>query len=56
MCSSDLNHFVLEIEGFSDAVLSGQPPLLSFEDAKANCRVIVAALQSAATGQTVRIG
>ena len=50
------NHFVLEIEGFSDAVLSGQPPLLSFEDAKANCRVIVAALQSAATGQTVRLG
>ncbi|MFM8444527.1 MAG: Gfo/Idh/MocA family protein [Methylococcus sp.] len=50
------NHFVLEIEGFSDAVLSGQPPLLSFEDAKANCRVIVAALESAATGQTVRIG
>jgi len=50
------NHFVLEIEGFGDAALSGQPPLLSFEDAKANCRVIVAALESAATGQTVRIG
>ncbi len=49
------NHFVLEIEGFSEAVLSGRSPLLSFDDAKANCRVIVAALASAATGKTIQI-
>jgi predicted dehydrogenase len=36
-------------------VLAGRPPLLSLEDAKANCRVIVAALQSAATGRTIPI-
>ena len=49
------NHFLLEVEGFSDAVLTGQPPLLSFEDAKANCRVIEAALESASLGKTVQI-
>ncbi len=47
------NHFQLEIEHFSDCVLNAKPPALSLEDAKANCRVIVAALQSAATGQRV---
>lgn len=50
-----VNHFVLEVEGFSESVLAGRPPLLSFEDAKANCRVIVAALESAATGRTISI-
>ena len=50
------NHFVLEIEGFSESVLSGRPALLPFADARANCRVIVAALESAATGRTVRLG
>ena len=50
------NHFRLEIEGFSAAVLAGQPPLLSLDDARANCRTIVAALESAATGHTVRLG
>jgi len=49
------NHFRLEIEHFSDSVLQGKPPLLSLEDAKANCRIIVAALQSAAQGQTIRL-
>jgi len=49
------NHFLLEVEGFSDAVLTGQPPLLSFKDAKANCRVIEAALESASLGKTVQI-
>ncbi len=47
------NHFTLEIEHFSEAVLSGRPPLLSLEDAKSNCKTIVAALQSAATGKTI---
>ena len=45
------NHFRLEIEHFSDSVLSGRPPALSLEDAKANCRTILAALRSAATGR-----
>jgi predicted dehydrogenase len=49
------NHFLLEIEQFSDSVLNAQPPLLSLDDAKANCRLIVAALQSAAQGQTVKL-
>jgi xylose dehydrogenase (NAD/NADP) len=47
------NHFNLEIEHFSDCVLNNKPPLLSFDDARDNCRTINAALQSAATGKTV---
>ncbi len=34
------NHFNLEIEHFSDCVLNGKAPLLTFEDAKGNCRAI----------------
>lgn len=49
------NHFRLEIEHFSNCVLNRKPPLLSFEDARANCRLIVAALQSAADGRVVRL-
>jgi predicted dehydrogenase len=49
------NHFRLEIEHFSACVLNGNAPALPLEDAKANCRIIVAALQSAATGQRVRL-
>ncbi len=48
------NHFRLEIEHFSDCVLNGNVPALSLDDAKANCRIIVAALQSAALGQRVK--
>lgn len=40
------NHFQLEIEHFSDCVLHDKAPLLSLEDSKNNCQVIVAALQS----------
>ncbi|MDD5273942.1 MAG: Gfo/Idh/MocA family oxidoreductase [Methylovulum sp.] len=50
------NHFRLEIEHFSDCILNGNAPALSLDDAKANCRIIVAALQSAAIGQRVRLG
>jgi xylose dehydrogenase (NAD/NADP) len=50
------NHFRLEIEHFSDCVLTGQAPLLSLEDAKANCRTIVAALRSAAQGRMETVG
>ena len=49
------NHFKLEIEHFSDCVLNGNAPKLSLEDAKANCEIIVAALQSAATGQLIKL-
>ncbi len=49
------NHFNLEIEHFSDCVLNDKLPLLSFDDAKKNCRAIVATLESAATGKTVKI-
>jgi len=49
------NHFRLEIEHFSDCVLAGKPPLLSLDDAKANCRIIVAAIQSAATEETIEL-
>lgn len=48
-----VNHFQLEIEQFSAAVLNGDAPLLSLDDAKANCQLIVAALQAAAEGRVV---
>lgn len=49
------NHFDLEIAHFSDCVLNGRAPLLSLADARANCRAIVATLQSAAQGRMVRL-
>lgn len=49
------DHFRLEVEHFSDCVLNGKPPLLSLDDARINCQVIVAALQSAAQGQRVAL-
>jgi len=49
------NHFKLEIEHFSDCVLNDREPALSLDDARDNCRVIVAALESAANGQVVKI-
>ena len=49
------NHFNLEIEHFSDCVLNSKAPQLSLADARENCRVIVAALESAATGQVVKL-
>lgn len=51
-----VDHFRLEIEHFSECVLSGTAPLLTLEDAKANCRSIVAVLQSAAHGRVEKIG
>lgn len=50
------SHFRLEIEHFSDCILNGNAPALSLDDAKANCQIIVAALQSAATGQRIKLG
>jgi predicted dehydrogenase len=49
------NHFKLEIEHFSDCVLNGKAPALSLQDAKDNCKILVAALQSAAQGQRIKI-
>ncbi|MGZ4996877.1 MAG: Gfo/Idh/MocA family protein [Methylobacter sp.] len=50
------NHFRLEIEHFSDCILNGKAPALPLSDAKANCQIIVAALQSAALGQRIKLG
>lgn len=49
------NHFNLEIAHFSDCVLNDKAPYLTFEDAKANCRAIESALQSAQSGHLVRL-
>lgn len=49
------NHFLLEIEHFSHCVLNGKKPALSLQDAKTNCQVITAALESVKTGQQVNI-
>ena len=39
------NHFVAEIEHFSDCVLNDKQPLLTFEDAKGNCLATEAILE-----------
>jgi predicted dehydrogenase len=49
------NHFRLEIEHFSDCVLTGKAPPLSLEDAKTNCRTIVATMRSAAQGRVEKV-
>ena len=35
------NHFTLEIEHFSDCVLNNKTPLLSFDDARENCKAVI---------------
>jgi D-xylose 1-dehydrogenase (NADP+, D-xylono-1,5-lactone-forming) len=45
------NHFVLEVEHFSDCVLNRRATLLTAEDALMNCRTIEALLASAVSGQ-----
>jgi predicted dehydrogenase len=50
-----VNHFRLEVEHFSDCVLHGRQPDLSVDDARDNCRVIVAALQAVAERRLVEI-
>jgi predicted dehydrogenase len=49
------NHFNLEIEHFSDCVLNDKQPLLTFEDARMNCRVIEAVNEAAKAGRVVKI-
>jgi predicted dehydrogenase len=48
------NHFLLEIEHFSDCVLNNKEPLLSLEDSKNNCQVIIATLQSVKEQQVAK--
>ena len=40
------NHFTLEIKHFSDCVLNNKTPLLSFADARGNCRAIEAIIKA----------
>ncbi|MEQ1766217.1 MAG: Gfo/Idh/MocA family oxidoreductase [Methylotenera sp.] len=49
------NHFVLEIEHFSDCVLSNKPTFLSFADAKANCAALQASIDAASGGLKVTL-
>jgi predicted dehydrogenase len=52
---SPANHFTLEIEHFSQAVLSGNVPLLTLDDARANCQTLVATLKSITEGRLVSL-
>lgn len=44
-----------EVEDMADAVLLGRPPRISLEDSRANVAALVALLESAETGQPVRM-
>jgi predicted dehydrogenase len=49
------DHFRLEIESFSEAVLTGTPPRISLEDSKGNTRAVAACLRSAKEGRAVTL-
>lgn len=49
------NHFNLEIEHFSDCVLNNKPTQLTFADAKANCQVIEAVIESIEQQRLIKI-
>lgn len=49
------NHFQLEVEHFCACVLNKQPLRLSLQDAKDNCEIILAALQSVEQGRTIQL-
>ncbi len=49
------NHFRLEIEHFSSCILNNEPPALSLDDARSNCQILVAAMQSAAQGRLIML-
>ena len=49
------NHFQLEVEHFSDCILHDKPPRLSLEDAKTNCNILVAAIESATQGACISL-
>ena len=48
--------YLLEIDAFVDAIESGTAPLPSFEDGRRALVLADAAVESAATGRSVRIG
>jgi D-xylose 1-dehydrogenase (NADP+, D-xylono-1,5-lactone-forming) len=52
---SPANHFTLEIEHFSDCVLNNKSPLLSFDDARANCAALQASIHAASGGGIVKL-
>ncbi len=49
------NHFCLEVEHFSDCVLNSKKPRLSLDDAKENCQVINAVLESIKQNRHIKI-
>ncbi len=49
------NHFNLEIEHFSDCVLNNKSPLLTFADAKGNCKTIETILQAITSASALKI-
>ncbi len=49
------NHFLLEVEHFSDSILNNKKVLLPLEDAKTNCRIIIATLESIRSGKQVKL-
>jgi len=49
------NHFQLEVEHFSDCVLNNKEVLLSIDDAKTNCKIITATLESVKTKKQIKI-
>jgi len=49
------NHFILEVEHFSDCILNDKPVQLSLTDAKANCNAIQAAIKASQTGMRVEL-
>ncbi len=49
------NHFELEIEAFSQAILGGSSLPCSLEDARINCKTLLATVTAAKTGQTTLI-
>lgn len=52
----EADQFVREIEHFSDCVLNKKAPLLTFEDARANCQAMEAALQSVREERVISLG
>ena len=52
---SPMNHFQLEAEAFSQAVLDGQPAPYPLSDSAANSRACVAVLQSIKEGKTINV-
>ncbi|MGE5374962.1 MAG: Gfo/Idh/MocA family protein [Bacteroidota bacterium] len=48
--------YLYEVEDMADAILLGHAPRISLEDSRSNVRTILAFLESAETGQPVKLG